>query len=187
MSRKHSNVFLVVGGRGRGKTTFIQNLLEKSPQPKKLVVDTFAHPAYADYTAVTLQELYNFKNYNGLFHLAEPQIESHLADVSKLVRNTMIVFEDCLKYIQPNPQPAIRNICLDSKQKGNDVFFLYHSWSQVPPKLATWADYAIIFKTQETFENQKSRLGGIYSAIYPAYKQVEKSKNHYEVKSVQLY
>lgn len=187
MSRLHTNVFIVVGGRGRGKTTFIKNLAEKSTQPKKLVIDTFKHPAYSGYSSIEVSELHHFSNYAGFYHLGTPDVENYLEEISRCVYNSMLIFEDCLKYIQPNPQPGIRSIALDSKQKANDVFFLYHSWSQVPPKLATWADYLVIFKTQERIENQRARLGGIYHLLEPAYKAVSKSKNHYEVKSIALY
>ena len=186
MSRLHSNVFLIVGGRVTSKTTFVKKLLDGASLPKWLLIDTFRQTAYNNFREVTFNDVYE-ANLQGNCHLPSSNIEDNLHHLTERVVNTMLVFEDCLKYISSNPQPAIRKICLDSKQRNNDVFFIYHSLSQVPPRLSTWADYLILFKTQERLKNQKSRLGGIYTQIEPAFIEVNKHKSKFYNKAVQLY
>jgi GTPase SAR1 family protein len=186
-TRTHTNVFIIVGGRGTGKTTYVKELVKASSHRRKLVVDTFKNDHYSDYMPLQPQDFARFSSLFGNLHFSSSDIYDYLQYINQGVYNSLVIFEDCLKYINTNPQPEVRSIVLDSKQKGNDVIFVYHSFSQVPPKLATWADYFVIFKTQERIENQKSRLGGIYPIIKPAADKVKASQSKYYKQAVKLY
>ena len=181
-TRIHSHIAVIVGGRGTGKTTFVKELIKKSPKPKKIITDTFHHPSYADTRAISGIELIRLKS--GEVHYHNSDTELMLADLTK-VANALIVLEDCSKYVAENPQPTVKNLCLDSKQKNTDLIFIYHSLAEVPKKLYRWIDYLEIFKTQEVFENQKNRISA-YERIYPTYVKVREHKSQYHHQTVQL-
>lgn len=181
--RIHSNVAVIVGGRGTGKTTFVKTITDVSPQPKVLVVDTFHHPAYANWPQIDADSLHRWQS--GKYHLSGSNTDYYLSAIEKNCRNTLIVFEDAAKYVNQNPQLEVKRICLDSKQRNNDVIFIYHSFAEVPKSFLRWIDFVTIFKTQEVIESQKNRLYG-YQKIEPVWQRVNKHASHYYNETVQL-
>jgi len=84
-----------------------------------------------------------FRTYSKDFNeILENEIEPKFKD-------GFIVFEDATKYIEGNVTEALRSFVIDSKQKNVDILFIFHSLSDVPPKLIRWSDYFVLFKTNE--------------------------------------
>lgn len=183
MARNHSNVAVIVGGRGTGKTTKAQKIIEGSKKPKILVVDTFHHPSYSNWEVMEPEKLALWKS--GKYHLHDSDTDYLLALIEQDVNNALIIFEDSAKYVNQNPQREVKKICLDSKQRNNDVVFIYHSFAEIPKSFLRWIDYITIFKTQEVIESQKNRLFG-YDKIYPVWTEVSKSPDKYKNITIQL-
>ncbi len=176
---RKGKVFILAGARGSGKTTVMQDFLEKSKLPKKLVLDTYHHPMYKDWPAMKIDFFETHESWtSGKFHFHDIDTDKMLEIVSLKINNTVIVFEDAAKFINQSVQKSVKRISLDSKNIGNDVFFLYHTLAEVPQDLFRWADYLILFKTQEVITNQKSRIGA-YPRIEPHFLELEKSPNKY--------
>lgn len=181
--RDNTNVIVIVGGRGTGKTTFGMKLIDSTPQPKVLVVNTFIHPAYADWPKITIKQLPKWKG--GKYYLHGSNYDAMFEAIDKHVHDTFIVIEDSAKVVHQNPQDSVRRICLDSKQKNNDVIFMYHSFSEVPPKLYRWLDFIQIFKTAESERDIRAKVP-YYSRVLDIYRSVLKSSNKHESQTFQV-
>lgn len=120
---RNGKVFLIIGGRGVGKTTYLEKLLKdkKNVVVFQLFIDE--HYKYAD------KRLYQDFNIN------------------KSLCNKTIVIEDATQLIGANPKNDIRKIVVSSKQMGSDIFFIFHSVNVVPPYLWQLFDLAAIFES----------------------------------------
>lgn len=169
-----NQVGIIVGKRGSGKTTFARKLMSASSLKKKLVVDTFDHESYNDIPDMGIEQLQYWKG--GSYHLWGSDTQGILDEINRHVRDTLVLFEDATKYIDTNPQPVVKSICLDSKQKNNDIVFMFHSFADVPPKLFRWMNFITVFKTEENFDNQRSRLN-VYERLLPVVDQVARHES----------
>jgi hypothetical protein len=183
--RDHTNVVVIAGGRGTGKTTLVQKVMEQSKLPKKLVLDTFHHPSYSDWPAMPMDFFERNAWRKGRFHFHGSDYDKMKAIVADHVKNTLVVFEDAAKMVHQRPSSSTRRICLDSKQTGNDVIFIYHSIGEIPQLLFKWMDYLVLFKTQERIENQKTRIH-CYERILPAFNRVQDHQSKYHHETIQI-
>ena len=122
---RNGKVFIVVGGRGVGKTTYLETLLKG----KKNVV---------------VFQLFKDNRYP----TAEKRLFADFA-INKTLCNKRIIIEDSTQLIAANPKNDIRQIVVSSKQLGSDVFFVFHSVNVVPPYLWSLFDYCILFPCAE--------------------------------------
>lgn len=183
-NRSHSYAIAVAGGRGTGKTTFTQGVVEKTKKPRVLVMDTFYHPMYqSQYAQIQDQELGT--NWKGKRHYSGSDFDHMLSQIEHKLKNSLIIFEDAGKYIDENPQKAVRRIVLDSKQRNNDVLFMFHSVAEIPKKFFRWLDFLELFKTQERIEEQKSRLLA-YNRVKPVFDLVMASPDRYIHQTIDL-
>lgn len=119
---RNGKVFLIIGGRGTGKTTYLENILKD----KKNVV---VYQLFID-------ERYKF---------AEKKLFSDFY-INKDLANKRIIIEDATQLIGSNPKNDIRKIVVSSKQIGSDIFFVFHSANVVPPYLWQLFDYCVFFQ-----------------------------------------
>ena len=175
MSTRTNQVFMLIGKRKTGKTTVGRALIDASLHKKILVVDTFEHPDYKDFETITTDMLPRWKSGRKRILYRE---DEDLQAINEHVRNTLIVLEDCTKYITGDISKPVKGIIFDSKQKNNDVIMMYHGFSYAPPKLLANVNYITLFKIGENIDNYKSKIPN-YEIIYKAHKAIQASKNPY--------
>lgn len=185
--RDNTSVIIVVGKRGHGKTWFVRDSVTASSLPKSLILDNRHQDAYSAFTAIEPEDLRDFRSKNGNFVLANSDIKStYLPDIVKYVRNTSVVFEDSRRFINQRPQAEIEALCIDSKQAGNDIYFTYHSWAQVPPILFDWADVLVSFKTMDDLSGLKTKLRGSYDYLKPAWDAAMADPSKYANRAIMI-
>lgn len=118
---RNGKVFIIVGARGTGKTTYLEQALKG--KNNVVVFQLFIDERYKGHEKRLYQD---FKIDNTLV-------------------NKRIVIEDATQLIGCNPKNDIRKIVVSSKQIGSDVFFIFHSFNVVPPYLWQLFDYCIVF------------------------------------------
>lgn len=168
-------VILIVGRRKAGKTVFGRKMIESTQHKKILVVDTFEHPDYTDFQTITPDMLSRWKN--GRKRIMWRSDED-LQYVNEHVRNSLIVLEDCSKYITGDISAPVRGIIFDSKQKNNDVILMYHGFRFIPPKLLSNVNYITLFKIGEEISASKNKIPN-YDELLKAHKQIQQSSNPY--------
>lgn len=117
-------VFLIVGGRGSGKTTWIETHV---PPAAAVVVEMFV---VAD-------------RYRGF----DRRRRFDDLKISECV-NRRIILEDATQLIMGGASLRVRKLVVSSKQIGSDIFIVFHSLNVVPPFLLAMFDYIVLFKSE---------------------------------------
>lgn len=188
-------VGVLIGGRDCGKTTFMRGNPELNIPgyiPTKvreqqltgvIVVDTIRERK--EYSI--LPKISHPKEYkSGPNHLI---VNSDNADelvrwICKNVRNTIILFEDARKIVPVNiSKTAYEALIIDSKNIHCPVWFIYHTWMNVPKGLYSIMDLIEVFKIKQ---HPSVRKGDImnYEEVLEVYERVRDHENPFYHESV---
>ncbi|MEZ5047486.1 MAG: hypothetical protein R2831_10895 [Chitinophagaceae bacterium] len=174
---RSNHIALLVGARNTGKTTFGKQLVDASMHKKILVVDTFEHPSYSEYETIQTEMLPRWKRGRKRIVL-NSDVDEDMNTIATCVSNTLVIFEDCTKYIVGDLTRPIRSIIFDSKQKNNDLIFMYHGFSFIPPKVLSNANSITLFKISEKIKRYEAKIP-YYESIEAAHNKIQASKNQY--------
>lgn len=139
---REPKVFLVIGGRGSGKTTFLEQRLSKQ---KTVVI-----------------ELYKTARWDGFKKFFFDDVVNGKVSLKSLA-NSAIVFEDATSCISPNMKNSLRQLIVYSKQLGSDVYVVFHSVNVVPAFLWNMWNYLVLMK-----KTPKPKLKSYYEDDFPA-------------------
>lgn len=156
---RNNIVICIAGMKGTGKTDYTkEHILFSSKRSKKLIVDsmdnsvwrtlkTHAHPAYESIKVpfISLEKLSVWKS--GTYRHFSSELEPVFLTISEHLYDTLIIVEDATRFLEGTVSTNIRKFLYDCKQRNNDVVFVFHSLSDIPPKIVRGSDYFVIFKT----------------------------------------
>lgn len=145
-----NKVTTYVGGAGTGKTTRLKNTIQLylSKGMKVLIYDDFDHPSYRDIPKITIAQLPYWKS--GVYRLVHPDAKEAYSAINNHVWNTLVVFEDCFKYVGQRFTKPMLSLIINAKQKNIDFVFMYHCWAWVALDMARRCDAYVCFKTNDT-------------------------------------
>jgi hypothetical protein len=158
-----SELTIIVGKKGSGKTTFTKENIVNRVRKKVLIVDTFAdHPAYKEYPLIPTDKADMFlKNWkSGKMLIAHPNPLELFPIFELRIRNTMLILEDAKKYLTDSTPEEIRRLIIDHKNKGIDIVLMFHTLSQVPKFIRQMYENIIIFHTKDTVQDVKKLYVG---------------------------
>jgi hypothetical protein len=151
-----NQIILVIGRRGEGKTWFTINKLLPSLKMKKLVVDMFDHPDYGYLgKSLSLKDLNRFNTGKKDARIYGYEVDELLTEVNSKISNTVILFEDSSRYVEPSIQKDFRKLIIEHRNKNIDLVFQFHNLSDVPPFLAKMYNVIVSFHTND---NEKKPL-----------------------------
>ncbi len=174
----YNNIYTVVGARSSGKTPFIlggdyeQGLAKiyLSKGMSVLIIDEFDHPKYRHIPFLHPKDYYILSERPGIYRtLCTVNNMPSLFKRLTAVWNTLIVFEDCYKYIPMKLTKDQAVIFGNSKNQNNCLVFMHWCWGFVQPDLFRISNYFIIFRTGDSPEARKTYIKGIYEEILQAY------------------
>ena len=139
-----NKVNIIIGGRDVGKTTYAKTYFDL--YPKILVMDQIDHPKYRDLEEISLEQLPRW--IKGKKRIFRPDSEDIFESVSQYVNNSFIVIEDSSKFIDFG-EKKVKAIIKDTKQHNNDVFMMFHMFSEIPRYVYGLANYLTVFYTNE--------------------------------------
>lgn len=119
-SKRNGMVFIIVGGRGTGKTTFLKKNVAK--HDNAVVFQLFK----TDYECPQ----YFFKE---------------TTKIDERFVNKRIIIEDATQLIASNSTKFIKELVVSSKQLGSDVYLVFHSINSIPPFLYSMFNVIILF------------------------------------------
>lgn len=133
---REPKVFIIVGGRGTGKTYYLENTLKMS-----------------NTVIVELVKTNRFQGFDKVFY---EDFENNMINY-KAIANKKIVFEDATAYVSSSMKNTLKKLIVFSKQIGSDVFIVFHSINVIPPFLWNLFNYLIMFKCPKPRETATNK------------------------------
>lgn len=183
-----NQVYTIVGARNQGKTPFIlggdyeeglANIFLSQRHMSVLIIDELDHPKYRHVPFLHPSKYLSVLSPGGkIFRtLAKkqdmPKLFPYLADVW----NTLIVFEDCYKYMGEKFTDDQIAVIGNSKNQNNDLAFMHWCWGFVQPDLLRMTNHYVIFKTSDSPECRKQYIRGCYDECMKAHEVVSQRKS----------
>lgn len=172
-NKRERELFLIAGTNGTGKTTFILNLIEKKKERCIYFVPDFADKKN--------ENIKTFKNFDFVGIRKMLFTNENLSLISQAFKNGSIVFDD-VKFMLPqnlNSNKDFYNLLIRRRQKNIDLYFIAHGLTEVPPKLWTFLNYLILFKTHDNIIRLKNYILN-YELVLYAQKKINKVKSMHE-------
>lgn len=152
-SARQPNVFIIVGGRGCGKTYFLEHSLKQDNTIVFELVKTNRWQGYKKYFYEDFE--------NGAINMRD-------------IANKKIVFEDATAYVNSNMKNGLKKLIVFSKQIGCDVFVVFHSVNIIPPFMWLLFNYIVLFKCPKP--RQTALNADYFNEIMQKWKVLEGSK-----------
>lgn len=162
--RRKTQLNLVVGINGTGKTTFLrQNIVE---QRHKVLVIT---PDECEWRQLPIvEEARDIFYLNGTARM----IYRDAGTLERAIRyysGGALILDDAMAYLGFQTPETMRYLYIRRRQRGVDVFLVAHGLRQVPPQAFTFGSYLVLFATTENFTSRRRELDAeIYSRIVEA-------------------
>lgn len=156
--------FAVIGGTGRGKTTFVSKQLAKVHKNSIALYDVNREKLYKPFTAGDL-----------------PNIDNFVERTSRM-RNALIVYEEAtIFFSNRGHDQTLKDILVRKRHTNNTVFLVFHSLRDVPNYVYRLCNYVVLFKTNDSGGFVKSnfkdeRLSALYERVRSA-----EDEHHFEI------
>lgn len=166
--RRKTQLNLVVGINGTGKTTFLrQNVVERG---RKALVITPDEMEWRHLPQVrTAAEIFALGGAARLVYESPATLET-------AVRNFYggaLILDDAMAYLSFQTPDTMRFLYIRRRQRGVDVYVVAHGLRQVPAQCFTFGSYLILFATTENFSSRKKELDDdIYTRILAAQRRI---------------
>ena len=172
---------IVLGTNGTGKTTLVKKLvlneLKKKDSHILVVVPDdmewdslqYVHPKFP----------HRIEHYVGARKIIyEPGL---LDIIRERFRNGLIVFDDCRAYFDASLDRDLHSLLIRRRQQMIDIIAVGHGFTEVPPKMFTFATHFGMFKTIDNIDRRKNVISN-FEEMKEAQKRInEKAKEdpHY--------
>ena len=149
---------VIIGTNGTGKTTLLHRIVHNAAQKTLIItphdnewneIDPNGNPLYPT------NDLRHSSDYNFT------GIQRHVYDPDrtlKLIKNFtrgLIVFDDCRVYLDARTDKEGHRILISSRQNMIDEIFVAHGFTEVPPKVFTFATEYFLFRTEDNISRRK--------------------------------
>jgi hypothetical protein len=187
MRINYVNAFL--GRRSSGKTFYGLELIKAynivHPEQKILIMDTLDHPSYNHIASIDIDMLNRWKN-PAVYRIFGSNIEEMVLTIQEKMTNSLIIFEDASKYVGKLLEKNFKYIIYDSKQKNNDIIFMFHGFMATPPELFRLLDNVVLFKTGDHPERRKGDMIN-YEDFENAYNEIKNSSDQWPRRTIKIY
>jgi len=147
---------IVLGTNGTGKTTFLKKLviseLKKKDSHILIVVPDdmewnsveFVHPKFPE----------RIERYVGVRKII--YYPGLLDIIRERFRNGLLVFDDCRAYFTASLDSDLHSLLIRRRQQMIDIVAVGHGFTEVPPKMFTFATHYALFKTIDNIDRRKN-------------------------------
>lgn len=167
-SRRKTQMNLVVGINGTGKTTFLrQNVVDGAAKALVITPDDMEWRHLP--TVTTASEVYNLRTPARMVY----EGPETLATAVRNFYNGALVLDDAMAYMRFQTPDTMRGLYIRRRQRGVDVYIVAHGLRQMPVQCFTFGSYLILFATTENFSSRKKELDDeIYARILEAQRRI---------------
>ncbi|AEI47660.1 hypothetical protein [Runella slithyformis] len=177
MEEYKPKIYMQIGGKDTGKSTFTQKFIMNFYAQQRigcLVLDTAGQDIYADFHPIPLEDIAGFRplGWHPFYRCQTDDVERFLYLVERYVRNCLIVLEDVTPHFSGTISRNKQKFILQSRNNGLDVLVNAHSIELTSKLLWLHADMLFLRKTPETLIKipNKTRVPHV---IERAMKQIE--------------
>lgn len=193
-SQRQNKLYLICGVNGTGKTQFVRKFIDSSPKRVLIINPTF-EKKWERYPKIKIDNLEEIRTFEGIKQLQPRYVFGNMRkSFIQLLQvmwdnyeNGVLVIDDCREIIGANLVEEVGSIMRGYRQHNLDVFAIFHSINQVPPKFWEHCNgYMVIFKTQDAQKKFEDKLPGhkreeILATWTRVVKQAAKDEHHYEI------
>jgi hypothetical protein len=170
MERRKTELNLLIGVNGSGKTTFLRNIL---PNYKRAIIITPDSAEWKDLPILTKSEI---KSFSGAKRIICPyhQFGEIISFIEKNYSGGLLALDDCKNYLPSSNQttPELGYLYTRRRQFGADCFMIGHSIDDMPPRAFNHASWLILFSTNSEFVLRKNIL--VFKKISEAQLRINK-------------
>lgn len=174
-----SNLILIAGGTGEGKTSYLnKSLLYNSPNRSNNRV------LYSLTEKSRNQYIFDINNEYLLptDEILRTKMRHIQADKKRFVENCSriincnIVFEDASGFLRGKQTDDIIKLIVRRRHVNNNWIILFHSINRIPPELMEYCNYFILFRTNDSLKDIDLKFKN--PKINAMFEQVAKSKKY---------
>ena len=161
-SNRSSELNVITGFNGTGKSTLIQKFIDLEVAKKKgrvLIVtpDPFEWRQYPELDTSNKDCFKNMRSPHKIIY--QPGTIELIANEYNGFFDGLIAFDDCRCYTKANIQEELRTIIIRRRQRSHDIIAAGHGITEIPPVFITYANRYSIFYTQDNPDRRKEELG----------------------------
>ena len=179
MGNKLNECLLVIGRKGCGKTTIALELARVT-QKKIIVFDDLVHPAYSSFDRIECNELTKPLKGNTVVFIEDLDVAIQKTVATQ--RNAAIIIEDSARFISSNISVSVKTLIINHRKFNFDLFFMFHSFTDVPPYLCKMYTGIVLFKVGDNLDKEQAKWSNWHKIKAVASKvNKHKSFNHSEI------
>lgn len=183
--RRKTQLNLVVGINGTGKTTFLRERVVAG-RGKALVVTPDDCEWRQLPTVESPRDIFYLQGAARLIYRGPETMERAI----KYFSGGVLILDDAMAYLGFQTPETLRYLYIRRRQRGVDVYLVAHGLRQVPVQAFTFGSYLILFATTENFTSRRRELDGeIYGRIVAAQSELNRdcrAGNRYSYKIIKL-
>lgn len=167
-TERQNKVYLICGVNGTGKTQFVRKFIDKGTRRALILNPTF-EPKWDRYPKIKVDDAEAIRTFEGIKQLqpryAFGKMKKSFIQMLQIMwdnyENGVLVLDDCREMFEANLVSEVGSIMRGYRQHNLDVFAIFHSISQIPPKFFDHCNgYLVIFKTQDSEDRFVTKLPG---------------------------
>lgn len=153
-----AKLIIVIGYNGTGKTTLVKKIIaaELKKQEGRALIVTPDDIEFQSLEYVHDRFPERIKWYKGARKII--YFDGLLPIIANNYRNGLLVFDDCRAYLDAKVDQDLHNLLIRRRQKSIDIVAAGHGFTEIQPKLFTFASEIILFKTIDNIERRKNVL-----------------------------
>ena len=175
---------IVLGTNGTGKTTFVKKLVlneirKKDSHVLVVVPDDIEWNTLPDVHPKFLNRIENYVGARKIIYY--PGL---IDNIRENFRNGLVVFDDCRAYFDASLDSALHALLIRRRQQMIDIIAVGHGFTEVPPKMFTFATHYALFKTIDNVDRRKNVIQN-FEQMKQAQQRVNlkalTQQHHYEI------